>query len=180
MSRNSAIVKKYADAVYKIATKEGHINEVNNSLNYLKSIFKSIPLINQVLITQQIKFQNKKIILENVFGNKISIIETELIFNLIEQGYFILFKQIVKRFSYLVSMNSDLIEINIISSNKYDSAEIIHISNKIEEKLRKKINVTIQIDPSLLGGIKLRADNTLYDSSVSNRIYKLKHAMLQE
>jgi F-type H+-transporting ATPase subunit delta len=102
-----------------------------------------------------------------------------LISHLLEDGHFLLFVDIVKRFEYLVETDSSVIKVRITSHRQLGQEEIQRISSKIESQLSKRVDVQTEIDPSLLGGIKLRVGNTLIDSSVSSRLHKLRDALVQ-
>ena len=102
-----------------------------------------------------------------------------MISHLLEDGHFLLFVDIVKRFEYLVETDSSVIKVRITSHRQLGQEEIQRISSKIEDQLSKRVDVQTEIDPSLLGGIKLRVGNTLIDSSVSSRLHKLRDALVQ-
>ena len=86
---------------------------------------------------------------------------------------------LIKRFEYLVESDSSVIKVRITSHCQLGEEEIQRISSKIYDQLSKRGDVQTEIDPSLLGGIKLRVGNTLIDSSVSRRLHKLRDALVQ-
>ncbi|GIS53360.1 hypothetical protein Ct9H90mP29_04020 [bacterium] len=45
--------------------------------------------------------------------------------------------------------------------------------------LGKETDLSIDIDPSLIGGIKLRIDNTFLDASIQNQLQSLRSKLLQ-
>ena len=179
MSVSQAMVKKYAGALYNIAVQKEDVKEVSGRLNYMRAVLKAVPEFSQLLITRRVSAKNKLAILTNVLGDKISILEKDLISHLLEDGHFLLLVDIVKRFEYLVETDSSVIKVRITSHRQLGQEEIQRISSKIEGQLSKRVDVQTEIDPSLLGGIKLRVGNTLIDSSVSSRLHKLRDALVQ-
>ena len=101
MSVNKGIIKKYSQALYKVAVKEDDINQISNRLHSIKSILKSVPELNQLLITRRVQMEDKMIMLKNILGDIISDIEMDLMVLLMEHGYMKLFRDVVKRFDYL-------------------------------------------------------------------------------
>ena len=179
MPVNKGIIKKYAQAAYKIAVKEQDVNKISARLHNVRNILKSVPELNQLLITRRVQIEDKIAMLKNILGNKISDIEMAIMSLLIENGHMNLFGEVVKRFDYLLDKDSDIIKVQITTATKLSNDEVQRISSKIESRVQKKVDVAMDIDTSLVGGIKLRLGNTLLDGSVSNRLQKMRDTLIQ-
>ena len=179
MSINKGIIKKYTQALFKVVVKENDINQVSDRLHNIRSILKSVPELNQLLITRRVQVQDKMNILKNIFSYNISNIEMDLMVLLMENGHMMLFGEVIKRFDYLLDKNSQVIKIRITSSARLSDDEVQQISSKIENKIQKKVNVKIKTDTSIIGGIKLRVGNTLIDGSISSRLQKMRDTLIQ-
>ena len=179
MSKNKGIIKKYSQALYKVAVKEDDINQISNRLHSIKSILKSVPELNQLLITRRVQMEDKMIMLKNILGDIISDIEMDLMVLLMENGHMMLFGEVIKRFDYLLDKNSQVIKIRITSSARLSDDEVQQISSKIENKIQKKVDVKIETDTSIIGGLKLRVGNTLIDGSVYRRLQKMRDTLIQ-
>ena len=179
MSINKGIVKKYTQALFKVAVKENDINQISDCLHNIRSILKSVPELNQLLITRSVQVQDKINMLKNILGDNISNIEMDLMVLLMENGHMMLFGEVVKRFDYLLDKNSEVIKVKITSSSRLSDDEVQRISTNIENKIQKKIDVATETDASLIGGLKLRVENTLIDGSVSNRLQKMRDTLIQ-
>jgi F-type H+-transporting ATPase subunit delta len=179
MSINQGNVKKYSQALFKVAIKEHDVNQISIRLHDMKNILKSVPELNQLLLTRRVQLQDKMTILKNILNDKISDLEMDLMVLLIENGHMMLFGKVVERFDYLLDKNTAIIKVQITSSSKLSDDEVHRISSKIESKIQKKIDVKIKIDSSMVGGIKIRIGNTLIDGSVYNRLQKMRDTLIQ-
>ena len=179
MSINKVIIKKYAQILYNVAVKEEDVNQISTHLHNIWSVLKSVPELNQLLITRRVKVKDKITILKNILGDKKLDIEMDLMVLLMENGHMILFGEVVKRFDYLKDKDSEIIKVQITSSSILSDDEVQRISLNIENKIQKKIDVTMETDTSIVGGIKLRVGNTLIDGSVSNRLLKMRDTLIQ-
>ena len=179
MSINKGIIKKYAQGLYKVALTEGNVTQISVRLHSIKNILKSVPELNQLFITRRVQIQEKMVILKNILGEKISGIEMDLIVLLIENGHMLLYGEVLERFDYLKDKDSEIIKVQITSSTRLPDDEVQKISSTIENKIQKKLNVKMDTDTSLVGGIKLRVGNTLIDGSVSNRLQKMRDTLIQ-
>ena len=179
MSKNKGIIKKYAQGLYKVALKEENVTQFSVRLHSIMNILRLVPELNQLFITRRVQIEDKMVMLKNILGDKISGIEMDLIVLLIENGHMLLYGEILKRFDYLLDKESEITKVQITSSTRLPDDEVQKISLTIENKIQKKLNVKMDIDTSLMGGIKLRVGNTLIDGSVSNRLQKMRDTLIQ-
>ena len=179
MSKNKGIIKKYAQGLYKVALTEENVTQISVRLHILKDILKSVPELNQLFITRRIQIEDKLIMLKNILDDKISDIEMDLLVLLMENGHMLLYGKVLERFDYLLDKDSEIIKVQITSSTRLSDDEVQQISSKIENQIQKKLNVKMDTDTSLVGGIKLRVGNTLIDGSVSNRLQKMRDTLIQ-
>ncbi|SVD71312.1 uncharacterized protein METZ01_LOCUS424166 [marine metagenome] len=179
MAINKGIIKKYTQALFKVAVKENDINQISDRLHNIRSILKSVPELNQLLITRRVQVQDKMNILKNILGDKISDIEMDLMVLLMENGHMMLFGEVVKRFDYLLDKESKLVKVHITSSSILSDDEVQRISSKIENNIQKEIEVEMETDESIIGGIKLRVGNTLIDGSIYSRLQKMRDTLIQ-
>ena len=153
MSKNKGIIKKYAQGLYKVALKEENVTQISVRLHSIKNILKSVPELNQLFITRRVQIEDKMVMLKNILGDKISGIEMDLIVLLIENGHMLLYGDVLKRFDYLLDKESEIIKVQITSSTRLPDDEVKKISSTIENKIQKKLNVKMDTDISLVGGI---------------------------
>ena len=179
MSKNKRIIVKYAQGLYKVALKEENVTQFSVRLHSIMNILKSVPELNQLFITRRVQIEDKMVMLKNILGDKISGIEMDLIVLLMENGHMLLYGDVLERFDYLLEKDSEIIKVQITSSTRLPDDEVKKISSTIENKIQKKLNVKMDTDKSLMGGIKLRVGNTLIDGSVSNRLQRMRDTLIQ-
>ena len=86
---------------------------------------------------------------------------------------------------YLLSLiqcikeEQNTIEIKGIVAMKMNDEQIESFKASLDEILGKKTKLSIKVDPSLIGGIKLRVDNTFLDASIYNKLQTLRTELLQ-
>ena len=179
MSINKGIIKKYTQALFKVAVKENDIIQISDRLHSVRSILKSVPELNQLLITRRVQVQDKINMLKNILGDNISNIEMDLMILLMENGHMMLFGEVVKRFDYLLDKESKVVKVQITSSSILSDDEVQRISSKIENNIQKEVEVKTETDESIMGGIKLRVGNTLIDGSIYSHLQKMRDTLIQ-
>ncbi len=84
-----------------------------------------------------------------------------------------LFPAIMRRAQVLWNEKHGLIDVTATVPAELSSSEQEAISQKLSEALSKKVNLKVEIDPSLKGGIVLQIDDNRYDASISGRLQRL-------
>ncbi|WP_438887961.1 ATP synthase F1 subunit delta, partial [Bacillus cereus group sp. BC306] len=69
------------------------------------------------------------------------------------------------------------IDVTVVSAYKLDSKQQTKLANALKKRLNHEISITTQVDKSLIGGVILRAGDTVIDGSVRGRLNRLSEAL---
>ena len=98
---------------------------------------------------------------------------------MIESGDIKVLSNVIERFFLALDSESDVIPVRIITSSALDDNEMQTIIQNIESKLGKKVSAKNEVDPDIIGGVKLMIGNKVVDGSVSHQLRKIKYALEQ-
>ena len=96
---------------------------------------------------------------------------------IIENNYSNELLNIISRFNHLSESQLGLNKVDIITATKLSDEEIKSLSIKIDGILNNSPSVNNIEDPSIIGGLKLRVGNNVFDNSVSYQINQLKKTL---
>ena len=65
----------------------------------------------------------------------------------------------------------------LVSAHKLSSKEEKAIQTAMEEKIGKKLELTVEVDPELIGGFVLKVGDKLFDGSVSSSLRRIKQEL---
>ncbi len=65
------------------------------------------------------------------------------------------------------------LEVEMVSAFDVSESQVNALSNSLGAKLGKSINMSVKVDPSLIGGVILRARDLVIDGSVKGKLAKL-------
>ena len=74
----------------------------------------------------------------------------------------------------LWEQENQLLPVLITSAVELDSKTIGQIGDKIAEQTGKKVDLSAEVDPDILGGIVVRVGNSILDASIRNRLESLR------
>ena len=69
---------------------------------------------------------------------------------------------------------NQMLPVTITSAIELDSSTVDGIGNAIGEQTGRKVEITTNVDPDVLGGIVLRVGNSILDASIRNRLDQLR------
>ncbi len=72
-----------------------------------------------------------------------------------------------------------LLPVQITSAVELDSETVENLSERIGEQVDRKIEMSTEVDPDILGGVVLRVGNVILDASIKNRLEQLRKQVAQ-
>jgi F-type H+-transporting ATPase subunit delta len=67
-----------------------------------------------------------------------------------------------------------LLPVRVTSAVELDKKTISQIGDKIAEQTGRKVDLSSEVDPDILGGIVVRVGNSILDASIRNRLENLR------
>ena len=83
--------------------------------------------------------------------------------------------KILKLFGQYFDKMNGLVEVELTSATSLNEMSRRKIISHLEKSLGKKVIVSEKIDHSLIGGLKVRYEDTVIDGSLKNKLEILRH-----
>ena len=180
MKQSQKIAKNYAQALLELT---------NNGLQLQETLLNEIKIINESLckIKNSLDFFNspgiskdeKKDFIKKIFAGKINEKVLNLLFLLIDNKRFNLIPEIQNQLSKLVNKSNRTIIAEIYSTVDIDGNTMEKLKQSITNTIghNEKVEVESKIERSLIGGIKVKINDLVYDGSIKGRLENLKAKM---
>ncbi|MFQ6616452.1 MAG: ATP synthase F1 subunit delta [Fidelibacterota bacterium] len=176
MPRRKSI--RYARALLALAERLDAVDAVNHSLQILSDLFDKDSTFRLLFFTRKIEPSGKVEILSSVLGDRVHPIALEFLAILEEKREYDLLKSTSVRYERLHRQRTDRVFVTTVTSLALKEEEYDRIRLRLETSLKKRVDLKKEVDPQLIGGVKLRIGNTFLDGSVSNRLERLKDSLL--
>jgi F-type H+-transporting ATPase subunit delta len=82
--------------------------------------------------------------------------------------------RIRRQFDVLWEEENRLLPVQVTSAIALDEATVRRVGDAIGEQTGRRVDLTAQVDPDILGGIVLRVGNSILDASIRNRLDQLR------
>jgi F-type H+-transporting ATPase subunit delta len=82
--------------------------------------------------------------------------------------------RIRREYDRLWEDENQLLPVRVTSAVELDSKTVSQIGDKIAEQTGRKVDLSAEVDPDILGGIVVRVGNSILDASIRNRLESLR------
>ena len=171
--------KVIAKGLFNIADQNDDLHKVRDALRNLNNIVADSGQFRVLIQSKKIKGKLKVEILNLVLGKLSHPLANEVVSYLNGSSAANELKEISSFFESMYRNKSNAIEVKGVVASKMSDQQIESFKASLDEILGKKTKLSIEIDPSLIGGIKLRVDNTFLDASIHNQLQTLRTELLQ-
>jgi F-type H+-transporting ATPase subunit delta len=175
---NELVAKRYANALFELATEQNLVETVEHDLQVVKKEYVGNLELNKFLQHPGITKESKKSVLNDTFA---SISETvlNLVCLLVDRGRMNTISNLVTEYVKIANETRNIADATVYSVTEMSSEELGKIGALFASKLGKNsIRLKNEIDPSLIGGYKVRVGNRIFDGSLKNKLVRIERELI--
>ncbi len=164
----------------KLPKEEEILIQTLDKLTTIQSLFKKNREFKNFLLNPSVPVNDKLKLIE-VLDNQINLNEPikEVLIYLITENKVKVLKVIADEFKFEVEKLFSTVQGEIITAYPIADELVLNIKQTVEEKLGKKVEFTIKQDPSIIGGVIVKAGSYVLDASIKNYLQKLEQQLTQ-
>ncbi len=172
----SVIDRVYARALFEAARDRGRLAQVLEDVGDLVAALEEVPELKGVLANPQLDPRAKADVLEAVVGEADELVRNFLRL-LAEKGRAAHLEGIAKELERMVAAAEGQLSVEVTTAYALSEEEARAIARTIEESSGRRVELATAVDPSLIGGVVVRAGSFLADASVRGRLERLRHEL---
>ena len=169
--------RRYAQAIFQIAQANNSLDEWKKELRKLAELMKD-EQVTDLVDHPKVPFNLKAELIKEKLKTA-----NELVLNfcclLILKGRLKSAEQIADEYDALLDERRGIKHAIVTTAVTVDEAEKSKITTQLEKITGKKVTVKLQVNPSILGGMVARIEDTLIDGSVRNRLDLLRRDLVE-
>jgi F-type H+-transporting ATPase subunit delta len=116
-------------------------------------------------------------VIAGAYGSPLSSTANNFLTALLENGRFTALPEIARQYRTLANAKSGSSDAVVYSAFPIDASALGGVSAALEKRFGRKLQVTVQQDPSLIGGIRVVVGDEVLDTSVKARLEQMKVAL---
>ncbi|NLO81089.1 MAG: F0F1 ATP synthase subunit delta [Xanthomonadaceae bacterium] len=172
MAERSTIARPYAQAIFQLAEASGDFSRWSEALQVL-SLAARDPNLRPLLNSPRISRQQLADLLIEVAGERLDQLGRNFVRVLAEGRRLALLPDIAALYEELRARAEGTIDARLITAQPVDATACEKIAAALSKRLNRKVNLTTETDPSLLGGAVVRAGDLVIDGSVRGRLERM-------
>jgi ATP synthase F1 delta subunit len=163
----------YGTALYEAAKDTGKVELIMNEADAVLEIFKSEPELFDFINYPAISAIEKKDVLEKIFGGKISEELLNFICILVDKRRSANFEKMIKVYKKLMEKEEGLSYGTVYSVKPLSQERMKELEEEASKLFGANVRLTNEIDPKLMGGIKILVEGKIIDASIRTKFDEL-------
>lgn len=179
MLRVSALAKNYAKALFDAALKSNALDKISSEIEIFNKNF-SADFARELKNPAISKADSVKIINQITEKLKLSKLTCDFFSTLASNKRVAAFPQIYSEFNRLLKVQKNILDVELISSDKLDNSTVASVKTIAEKKYtNKKIDIKETIKKEILGGLQIKIGSNLFDASLKQQVDSLQRELLK-
>lgn len=171
MQVNITAARPYAQAAFELAREDNDLGAWSDMLNLINMVV-SDPQMQSMLHNPTIKTEFLANLVIDICGHQLTDKGRNFVRTLAAARRLTLAPQIYNLYEQSRTQAEGVVEVVVNSAYPLGDSDIKMISESMQKRLGKKITISTKIDEKLIGGVVIRAGDSVIDASVLGR---LKH-----
>ena len=176
MAEPTTLARPYAKAAFEYASDKGELDSWQAQLQ-LAATVSAEPRVRALLDDPALTAAEQGEQFGSLLGDSISEPLGNFFALLAANRRLVLLPQILRQFEALKAERERVIEVQVVSAFDLPADVSERIAAALGERLHREVMVSSATDASLLGGVLIRAGDTVIDGSVRGRLNKLADAL---
>jgi F-type H+-transporting ATPase subunit delta len=167
----------YAQAILDIVKVEGHVDEVEDELFRFARIVEGNDDLRMAISNPGLPLDRRAGIVDELLENRALPTTRAIATFIVAAGRGHDLPAIVNRFVELAAQTREQVVAEVRSAVALDDSQKARIAEALSRSTRKRVEVKVVVDESVLGGIVATIGDTVIDGTVRHRLEQLKERM---
>ena len=169
MAELETVARPYAEAAYKLATEQNALPVWSEMIQYAAAVMAD-PAMQTAIDNPKLGAAQKESLFLSVCGDKLNASGRNFVKVLIETGRVELLPQIEAMFTSLKNAAEGVAKAEIVSAIALTDAQVAELKTVLEKRFGKRIETTVAVDPSLIGGARIVVGDQVVDGSIAGKL----------
>lgn len=168
------VSREYGGALFELADDENISKELLGEIRAIAPFFERGSEYVRLLATPNISASDRIQCVKDAFCGKVNSYVLNFISLMTERGHAYDIGESFKEYEKRYNEKNGISVVRVKSAVALSDAQKAALCEKLSKRLKKNVEPSYEVDPSLIGGLSVYADGELIDGSVSARISELR------
>lgn len=167
----------YAMALLELGKDREEEKKYMEQLCEIANLFDTLPELRQLFSHPNIENEKKTEIIKSAFENQVDDMVYRFLIVMNEHKMLSHMKEIYQAYVSCYEEKYDIEVVKVMSAIELDEEQIEKLTKVLKEKLNKDIKISVEVDPSLIAGLKVQTKDMVMDNTIVSKIDAMKEAM---
>ncbi len=168
----STIARPYAEAIFRAAQESDSFAAWSDALEFVAAVLAE-PSIEAMIVDPRVGADQLEKLLLEICADQVPVEAANLVRLLIANGRLANLPTIRGQYEALKQAAEGTIQVTVTSAYVVHAAEKTAIAAALKARLGKEVEIATEKDPSLIGGVRIRAGDLVIDGSIQGRLRQL-------
>ena len=175
MAELATLARPYAEALFQVARK-GDLAQARRQLVAMAGVAAN-PQLRQFAAAPQSEAAQVFDVITSVVDQPLSDASKNLLRTVIANGRLAVLPEIALQFHALVNAHAGVSDAIVYSAFPIEPAQLAEVVATLEARFKRKLDATVEVQPELIGGIRVVVGDEVLDTSVKARLEQMKAAL---
>lgn len=178
--KTGAAAQRYAKAVFSLGVDSGDFERIGQEIGAVVSAIEDNESLRGILLNPQYDSEAKRKVVEAIAGKKgFSSTTKNLLLLLVDKGRLSLLQEIYRSYQTLSDEKAGRMNAKIVTASQLSDPLLKEIVTSLEKKTGKKVSISSEVDPALIGGVVIKIGDIIYDGSIKTQLHRMKENILK-
>lgn len=170
--KSTEVADRYAGALYELGQENEILSQLGEDLDYVHQALNEVQVLQEFYEHPIIPDEDKQRILAEIFSGQVDDRVLHFLQLLVDNKREEYFDLIRRRYQEIWSDRENVLNVTIYTARKPRDGELQNkVRRRLQEVTGKTVRITnLEVDSSLIGGIKLRFGDKVIDGSLNSRL----------
>lgn len=164
------IGNRYASSLFDAGLELNKIEDFHKELNLIKDIFDSEYKLFQIFTHPRISKTEKKSLIDKVFRDGVSKEVSNFLFIIIDKRRERNLFEIIEEYNAIFNEYKEIVNVVAITAVPMEEKSKDKLKIVLQNKLNKKIQLSNEVDKSIIGGVLLKMNERIIDSTLISQL----------
>jgi F-type H+-transporting ATPase subunit delta len=174
---NRSVARRYAEAFFSIAREQNQIDSYQEELEKIVQGINTMEYLKEYFDHLLIPAKEKKEVAQKIFAEQISPITLNFLCMIIDKRREPYFEVIYKEYVEMANESRGIKKAELTAAAAISDEELEKLAERLSAASGKTVQLKLTVDPSLLGGIKIRMGDQIIDGTVAKKLEMLKREL---
>ncbi|MEI7464171.1 MAG: F0F1 ATP synthase subunit delta [Burkholderiales bacterium] len=175
MAELATLARPYAEALFDVAG-QGDVKSVSQQIDALAAVAQNEQL-RQFAASPKVSAEQVFELIASVVSTPLSAPMKNFLSTVIDNGRLTVVPEIAAQFHALANAGAGVSDATVFSAFPIEAAQLPDVVATLEKHFARKLNVTVQLEPELIGGIRVVVGDEVMDTSVKARLEQMRVAL---